>query len=181
MRNPFTAVMVFVAGIVLTAFPPPSWSEDPAPQPTPNTAKPPDPPPQPVAEDLPPSLLKAAQERMVEINHRAEQLDQREQRLKMLEEEFKRIAQENTKLRTEIDQMKKSTGAPSGDPPLVTLSKMYAQMAPEEAAPRMEKMDQALALKILVQLKPKQAAQILSGMNPDTAATFSEQLVKTSK
>jgi flagellar motility protein MotE (MotC chaperone) len=58
---------------------------------------------------------------------------------------------------------------------------MYAQMAPEEAAPRMEKMDRSLALKILAQLKPKTAAQILSGMSPETAAKFSERLARPAK
>jgi len=192
--KPYTSVILRLgAGLLmgLMALSPLSSSAQTPPAATADTtapAQPPAAPPPPpptrttdAAGDIPSSLLKAIQERTAEIDRRAEQLDQKEQRLKMLEQEFKQVAQENAKLRTALEQAKKATGTAPTENPLMALTKMYAQMAPEEAAPRMEKMDRALALKILAQLKPKTAAQILSGMSPETAAKFSEKLAKPAK
>ncbi|HLG22981.1 MAG TPA: hypothetical protein VI382_09205 [Candidatus Manganitrophaceae bacterium] len=58
---------------------------------------------------------------------------------------------------------------------------MYEAMPPEEAAARIEKMNESLALNLLGRIKEKIAAQILTGMNPTKAARMSEKLIKTQR
>lgn len=58
-------------------------------------------------------------------------------------------------------------------------------MPPEEAATRLEKLDDDTATTLLLAIKPRQAAKILANVNPEKAAVLSKRLVsikeKTSK
>jgi len=138
-------------------------------------------PPSPEASadsSMPPPLLKAIQDRMAELDRRAERLDQRERQLKIIEQELSGIVQENARLRKAMDQKE---GQPSPDKQFALLIKAYEQMPPEEAAARIQKMEESVALKILARVKPKSAAQILGGMPPNKAAKFSEKLAKNAR
>jgi len=124
---------------------------------SPKPASPQTPPPPEASADsnMPPPLLKAIQDRMAELDHRAERLDQRERQLKIIEQELSGVVQENARLRKAMDQKE---GQPSPDKQFALLIKAYEQMPPEEAA-----------------------AQILGGMPPNKAAKFSEKLAKNAR
>lgn len=125
----------------------------------------------------PEAMIKAIQQRATEMDKRAELLDQKEQQLRLLEKEIGQMLDRYTKLRNEIEQKKSQPGQARGEP-IDRLAKMYETMAPEDAASRIERIEEPLALKILSRIKEKKAAQIISSMSPAKAARFSEKLAK---
>lgn len=62
---------------------------------------------------------------------------------------------------------------------LVQVSKIYETMPPEEAATRIEKMPNQMALQVLRAVKSKTAAAILSVMAPEKAAKLTERFLTT--
>ena len=62
------------------------------------------------------------------------------------------------------------------DPSLTHLTKVYEAMDPEEAALRIEKMKEGLALDLLARLKGKKAAGVLANVRPEKAARLTEGL-----
>lgn len=55
---------------------------------------------------------------------------------------------------------------------------IYAQMAPDMAAPQLSKLGKESAAMILVRLKPRQASDVLSEMEPGTAAEIAKLIVE---
>jgi len=51
-------------------------------------------------------------------------------------------------------------------------------MPPEEAATRIEKLDDETAITLILAIKPRQAAKILANVNPEKAAIISKKIVK---
>lgn len=61
------------------------------------------------------------------------------------------------------------------------VAKMYESMQPEDAARRLEKIDEESALVILTTLKPKAAGKILAQMDTEKAAALSRRMLKKPK
>ncbi|MER0240347.1 MotE family protein [Fulvimarina sp. MAC8] len=55
---------------------------------------------------------------------------------------------------------------------------IYAQMAPDMAAPQLAKLGKESAAMILVRLKPRQASDVLAEMEPDKAAEIAKLIVE---
>jgi flagellar motility protein MotE (MotC chaperone) len=68
------------------------------------------------------------------------------------------------------------SGAISTVSPMAHLSQAFESMPPEEAAQRIEKMNEASALDLLTRLKSKTVGQILASVNPTKAARLTEKL-----
>ncbi|MFZ5861448.1 MAG: MotE family protein [Nitrospirota bacterium] len=127
----------------------------------------------------PEALLKAMKQREDELNQRADVLHQQEQRLKIMDQDLRAMMDKYVKLRDEaLQKAKQAAGSDqaSDDSKYAQLAKVYEQMAADEAAARIEKMDEAVALKILAVAKPKAAAKILMGLPAAKAARLSERL-----
>ncbi|MFZ6008041.1 MAG: magnesium transporter MgtE N-terminal domain-containing protein, partial [Nitrospirota bacterium] len=60
---------------------------------------------------------------------------------------------------------------------LLKVAKMYEAMPPEEAARKLEKLDEDVAVIILNSLKPKTAGKILAQMENDKAASLSKKIL----
>lgn len=127
----------------------------------------------------PDTLLKAIKQREDELIQRADELNQQEQRLKIMDRDLRAMMDKYVKLRDEaVQKAKQAAPSKQDDDPakLAQLAKVYEQMAPDDAAARIEKMDEAVALKILAAAKPKATAKILMGLPPAKAARLSERL-----
>ncbi len=123
------------------------------------------------------ALIKAIEKRTVELDARESHLAIREQQLKLMEQEVSGMLDRNTKLREEIEQKQTQLSAVN-EQKLQALSKTYAAMPAEEAAMRLEQVDDSLALNILSRSKPKIAAKFLASMSPAKAAKLSQKLAK---
>ncbi len=127
------------------------------------------------------SLVKQLQDRLKELEEREQRLQQKEARIDGLQRDVealaKRQAQEAERLKQRAAELNADNSEQAGeDPSLTHLVKVYNAMDPEEAALRIEKMDERLALEILFGIKDKKAAVVLAGVNPAKAAALSQGL-----
>ncbi|WP_454061245.1 hypothetical protein [Candidatus Nitrospira salsa] len=127
------------------------------------------------------SLVQQLQNRIQDLEEREQRLQQKEARLEGLQRDVEALAERQAK---EAERLKnkaaildgKEIQEPKDDPSLEHLVKVYGAMDPEEAALRIEKMDEGLALEILSGIKSKKAAVVLAGVNPEKAAALSHGL-----
>jgi flagellar motility protein MotE (MotC chaperone) len=133
--------------------------------------------------ETPEGLIKAIQQRETELAQRADDLEKKEERLRILEQDIRAMIDKYVKLRDEVElrakqNAKQNTPQNQGghDDRFGQLAKVYEQMAPDDAAARIDKMDETVALKILAAAKPKATAKILTGLPAAKAARLSEQL-----
>ncbi|GJL63628.1 MAG: hypothetical protein NPIRA04_22820 [Nitrospirales bacterium] len=127
------------------------------------------------------SLVQQLQNRIKDLEEREQRLQQKEARLEGLQRDVEALAERQAK---EAERLKSKAATldgkehqqPKDDPSLEHLVKVYGAMDPEEAALRIEKMDERLALEILSGIKSKKAAVVLAGVNPEKAAALSHGL-----
>lgn len=106
-----------------------------------------------------------------------------EDRLKILQEDLAKKTEELKKLKSEIDvkikqqEQLKAQLEKAQQENYQRLAKIYESMPPEEAAMRLEKLDEDTATILLLAIKPRQAAKILANVNPEKAATLSRRIV----
>ncbi|RMH05420.1 MAG: hypothetical protein D6704_09605 [Nitrospirae bacterium] len=127
------------------------------------------------------SLIKQLKARLRELEEREARLREKRERLQALEKDLKALAERQAQLAKETAAAREAAKAKRAkeDPTAASLAhliKVYGAMDPEEAALRIGKMKESLALDILVGLKEKQAANILAGVEPAKAARLSEGL-----
>jgi len=107
-----------------------------------------------------------------------------EERIKILKEDLAKKTEELKKLREEINAKIKEHEAikvqleRAQSENFQRLAKIYELMPPEEAAARIEKLDDETAITLILAIKPRQAAKILANVNPEKAAIISKKIVK---
>lgn len=106
-----------------------------------------------------------------------------EDRMKILQKDIAKKTEELRKLKEEIEgkikhqEELKAQLEKANTENYQRLAKIYEQMPPEEAATRLEKLDEETATTLLLAIKPRQAAKILANVNPEKAAVLSKRLV----
>jgi flagellar motility protein MotE (MotC chaperone) len=110
-------------------------------------------------------LVKLLEERQQELDRREAAIRRDEDRLKILHQDIESM----------LKKQNKSGGAQPASP-MAHLSQAFESMPAEEAAQRIEKMNEASALDLLTRLKSKTVGQILASVNPAKAARLSEKL-----
>lgn len=136
---------------------------------------------------LPLSLtIHAQQETQKPAPQAAQQAEQpkpktiEEDRLGIVKADIKKELEEYRKIKQEIDEMRKAVDKDRLEQQL-KVAKMYESMQPEDAARRLEKIDEESALVILTTLKPKVAGKILAQMDSERAAALSRRMLKKPK
>ena len=127
------------------------------------------------------SLVQQLKDRLKELQEREQRLQQKEALVEGLQRDVEALAarqvKEAERLKNIVNKLDaEKTRVPNNDPSLEHLVKVYGAMDPEEAALRIEKMDEHLALEILAGIKDKKAAVVLAGVKPEKAATLSQGL-----
>lgn len=140
------------AGEIITDAPPPSFS-------------------------APAAMIEAIEQRKGELDKRALELDLKEERLRLMEQEVSQMLKKYSGIREALEEKEKKRKL-TEDEQIGRLAKMYAAMPSEEAAARIEKLDESLALTLLGRIKEKSAAQILTGLSPAKAAKLTEKLAR---
>ncbi|MFQ5455221.1 MAG: MotE family protein [Nitrospirota bacterium] len=112
-----------------------------------------------------------------ELEQKEERLKGDEERLLRLQNELNEIVKKYTKIRDEAE--KRCSSIQDREKEYFTnLIKVYESMSPESAAARIEKMNKEIALRLLVNMKGKAVGKILSFIEPQKAAKFSEGFIK---
>lgn len=122
---------------------------------------------EPYADDK--ALLDAIGRRQAELDAREEDIKVREERLKALKKDIEDKLAEINKARNEVEEISRKVKEKDTER-LNKVVKIYESMSPEEAAPRMERLDEDTAVSVLSTMTPKKAAKIIAVMDVDKAA-----------
>ncbi len=98
-----------------------------------------------------------------------EDLSKKIDELKKLKEEINKKIKEQGELKAQLEKAQSEN--------YQRLAKIYESMPPEEAAARLEKLDDDTATILILAIKPRQAAKILANVNPEKAAILSKKIV----
>lgn len=120
-------------------------------------------------------LLAAIARRQKELDIREDELRVREARLDGIKADLDARALEIKKAHAEIEASLKKLDE-AGTERVKRLVKIFESMGPEDAAPRLEKLDQDIAVLILSTISEKKAAKILSFIEPSRSARLSQAI-----
>jgi flagellar motility protein MotE (MotC chaperone) len=130
-------------------------------------------------EGMAQALLKGLEKRKKGLEEREERIRQEEERLHLIKKDLEGMLAESIRVREDLQKLKAE--AQSEDEAWQHLIKVYRTMAPEEAALRIEKMNEKVVLDLLSRMKGKDVGQILGFVAPSKAARISEKLSKRRK
>lgn len=136
--------------------------------------------------------LLAQQEPSRQPSQQSQQAEQQKDSKKTLEEERLSIIRADIqkelerlrKLKQEVEELQRLFDAKieqKDSQYLSQLAKMYESMQPEEAARRIERLDDDTAVTIITALKPKTAGRILAQIDDSRAAVLSKKILTKSK
>jgi flagellar motility protein MotE (MotC chaperone) len=121
------------------------------------------------------SLLEELSRRQDEVDRREKALAAREERLALYEKDVTaKITQLESVGKSLKDELRKSTSA--SDEAAASLAKVYGAMKPSDAAPILDQLDEATALRILTRMKEKQVGEILPLMTRERAIVLTRSL-----
>jgi flagellar motility protein MotE (MotC chaperone) len=120
-------------------------------------------------------MLEELSRRQAELDQREKTVAAREQKLALYEKDVTdKIAQLEQVGKQLKDELKKTSAA--SDEAAASLAKVYGAMKPNEAAPILDQLDEATALRILTRMKEKQVGEILPLMTRDRAIVLTRSL-----
>lgn len=122
------------------------------------------------------SLVYAQQSPQQKQPQPVQQKSLEEERLTILKADIKKEIERLEKIKKEIEEAQKALDSKIQEG-LLKVAKMYESMPPEEAARKLEKLDEDTAVIILNSLKPKTAGKILAQMENDKAASLSKKIL----
>ncbi len=125
-------------------------------------------------------LIEAIKKRQVEMDKKEESLRLEEEKLKLLKGGVEKRFSELTELKKNVDELVKEIKS-FNEAKTKHLVKVYEAMPMEEAAVRIARLDEKLAVKLLFQMKGKKAGGILGLIEPDKAVELSRELAKQKK
>lgn len=125
-------------------------------------------------------LIEAIKKRQVEMDKKEESLRLEEEKLKLLKGGVEKRFAELTELKKNVDELVKEIKS-FNEAKTKHLVKVYEAMPMEEAAVRIARLDEKLAVKLLFQMKGKKAGGILGLIEPDKAVELSRELAKQKK
>lgn len=120
-------------------------------------------------------LLAAINRRQKELDAREEELRAKEERYNAIKADIETRITELKKLNDRIDaSIKKIDGV--NDEKTKRVVKIYEAMSPEEAAPRIEKLDEQMAVLIISSMSEKKAAKVLALVDVGKSVKISQSL-----
>lgn len=121
------------------------------------------------------SMLESLSRRQAELDQREKGLAAREEKLALYEKDVtEKIGQLEQMGKTLKDELKQTHAA--SDEAAASLAKVYGAMKPAEAAPILDQLDEATALRILTRMKEKQVGEILPLMTRERAIGLTRSL-----
>lgn len=133
----------------------------------------------PITSDLSFSQ-EAKQQQTQPPQQQPQQKSLEEERLLIIKADIQKEIETNEKLKKELEEARKTLDENARER-LMKVSKIYEAMPAEEAAKRLEKLDEDTAVEILSVLKPRSAGGILAQMDNDKAASISKKMITRSK
>ncbi len=129
---------------------------------------------------LPAALIHAQQPKPQAETAVPQQKSLDEERLQIIRGDVQQQLEANRKLKRELEEERKALEG-KGQEQVAKVAKMYESMQPDEAAQKLEKMDEETAVIILNAVKPKAAGKILAQMSNDRGASLSKRMIKRAR
>jgi len=125
-------------------------------------------------------MMKVLGDKEKELIRREEALKKEEERLNVLKNSLDLSLKEYSAIRERLKKELAANGDKNNQPQqwIGYVAKIYESMAPEEAAQRIEKMDNDMAVALLSKIKSKQAGKILGAIPAETAATLTKRIAE---
>jgi flagellar motility protein MotE (MotC chaperone) len=121
------------------------------------------------------SMLESLSRRQAELDQREKTLAAREEKLALYEKDVtEKIVHLERVGKTLKDELARTHSA--SDDAAASLAKVYGAMKPAEAAPILDQLDEATALRILTRMKEKQVGEILPLMTRERAIGLTRSL-----
>ena len=131
------------------------------------------------------NLMRLMEQRQQDLDRREAAVRRDEERMKLLRTDIEGLLKKQEKpgkpAATVSSAAKATTAVAAVAPNLVHLSQAFETMPVEEAAQRIDKMKEAVALSLLARLKAKTAGAILAALSPAKAARLVEKLAAESR
>ncbi len=125
-------------------------------------------------------IMKVLEEKEKELIRREEALKKEEERLNMLKNSLELSLKEYSAMRDRLHKELASNSGKNGQSQqwIGYIAKVYESMSPAEAAQRIEKMDNGMAVELLSKIKSKQTGKILGAISADKAASLTEKMAE---
>lgn len=120
-------------------------------------------------------LLESIARRQKELDEREAALQASEERLNAIKKDIDKRLEELNRVHDRIEAFSAKIDDATGER-MKKLARIYVSMSPEDAASRLEKLDEKTAVMILANVKEKSAAKILSFVNVQKAVRLSQLL-----
>ncbi|KWT85134.1 MotE family protein [Candidatus Magnetominusculus xianensis] len=135
------------------------------------------------AQDTPAATQQPADSgktKNMELSRREEAVKKEEERLNDLKAEVDKKIAEYEKLLRQLDEIMAKLKETNTER-MNNLVKIYESMPAENAAKELELLDEELSVAILVKMKPRKTAAVLSAMDKRKAAIFTDLMSKVTK
>lgn len=106
---------------------------------------------------------------------KAEDLDEKERRLRVFSNELDEKTERLARMRSAVEQMYQEL-VRQEEEAQTKIVKIYENMEPEDAALRLESMEEAVASHVIMSMNGRKAGQILGAMSPDKAARITRRI-----
>ncbi len=120
-------------------------------------------------------MIEAIKRRQVELDDRDEMIKAGEERLKLLKGDIEKRIGELNEERERLEVVAKKIGVVQSVRAKKTV-KIYESMAPEEAATRIERLNESMAVMILANMNAKKAGAILGLVEVNKAVVLTHKL-----
>jgi len=100
-----------------------------------------------------------------------------EERLNIIRADIQKKIEQLEKLKMEVEEAKKALRK-AHEEELLKIAKIYSAMPPEEAARKLEALNEDMAVLILTTIKPRTAGRIMAQMDKEKAAAISKKMLK---
>jgi flagellar motility protein MotE (MotC chaperone) len=108
---------------------------------------------------------------------KAEGLDERERKLRILGNEIAEKTESLARMRNEVEKMYQEI-AQREQETQTKIVKIYEAMEPEDAAVRLESMEDGAASEVIMSMNGRKAGQILGVISPDKAARITRRIAE---
>ncbi len=125
-------------------------------------------------------MLQYVEKKQKELKQREEQVASEERKLNALKKDVEEKMGKYTKLLIDLDNKLKEVEKIRGER-LGYIVKVYESMPPEEAAAKLDAVDDETATQILMRMKSKRAASVMANMDSKKAATITYSMTKIEK
>lgn len=124
-------------------------------------------------------IMKSLEDRERDLVKREDAFKKEEDRLNALKNAIELSIKQYSSLRERLQKDFASNGNNKSQEGMGSIVKIYEAMTPSEAARRIEKLDNGMAVELILRIKSKHAGKIMESMSTEKAVLLTEKIAST--